>query len=111
MYLIIREPRIIDTIFTAAVATLVAVMYINFGCAINWKELPTILKKPIGPAIGFCGQFIFMPLIMFINNQLSFGVGRLIFPGNPEMQLGFFFAGVAPGGGRQIFGRYFWMEI
>lgn len=90
--IVIRKERIIDRVFTISVALLVSIIYVNFGCAINWKELPIILKKPIGPAIGFCGQFILMPL-------LSYGLGQLLFPDNVEMQLGMFFAGVAPGGG------------
>ncbi|KAJ8946943.1 hypothetical protein NQ314_008742 [Rhamnusium bicolor] len=30
---------------------------------------------------------------------LSYGLGKLLFPNNAEMQLGMFFTGVAPGGG------------
>ncbi|KAJ8920283.1 hypothetical protein NQ315_011944 [Exocentrus adspersus] len=89
---VIRKQRVVDRIFNISVAVLVSIIYINFGCAINWSELPVVLKKPIGPAIGFCGQFILMPL-------LSYGLGQVLFPGNAEMQLGMFFAGVAPGGG------------
>lgn len=58
-----RKQRVIDTIFTASVAILVSLIYINFGCAVNWGEFKQILQKPIGPAIGFCGQFILMPLV------------------------------------------------
>lgn len=61
---VVRKKRFIDTLFTASVATLVSILYINFGCAIDWTgELRKILKRPIGPAIGFCGQFIAMPLV------------------------------------------------
>ncbi|XP_018567513.1 ileal sodium/bile acid cotransporter-like [Anoplophora glabripennis] len=90
--IVIRKNRIIDTVFTVSVAIFVSIIYINLGCAINWSEIPTILKKPIGPSIGFCGQFILMPL-------LSYGLGLILFPDNPEMQLGLFFSGVAPPGG------------
>lgn len=58
-----RLKRIIDTVFSASVATLVSIMYINFGCALEWGELKSSMKKPIGPAIGFIGQFIFMPIV------------------------------------------------
>ncbi|KAG5882707.1 hypothetical protein JTB14_020553 [Gonioctena quinquepunctata] len=90
--IVIRKERLIDVIFTASVATLVSLIYINFGCAMNWGDFKHILKKPIGPIIGFCGQFIFMPL-------LSYGLGQLLFPSNPAMQLGMFFTGASPGGG------------
>ncbi|XP_044271508.1 ileal sodium/bile acid cotransporter-like isoform X2 [Tribolium madens] len=89
---VVRKKRVIDTIFTSSVATLVSILYINFGCALNWGEMIRNLKRPIGPAIGFVGQFLVMPL-------LSFGVGKLLFPDSPEMQLGMFFTGVSPAGG------------
>ncbi|XP_019873560.1 ileal sodium/bile acid cotransporter-like isoform X2 [Aethina tumida] len=90
--IVIRKKRVIDTIFTASVATLVSIIYVNFGCALNWGELRKSLKRPIGPVLGFIGQFLFMPL-------LSFGLGKVLFPDSPEMQLGMFFTGVSPAGG------------
>lgn len=60
---IIREDRAIDHAFTGSVATLVALLYINFGAALDVSKLKGIIKKPIGPIIGFCGQFIVMPLV------------------------------------------------
>lgn len=77
---VIRKKRLIDIIFSASVATLVSVLYINFGCAIDWGgELRNILKKPIGPIIGFCGQFIGMPLVsyrisLYLNLFIHFGL-------------------------------------
>lgn len=60
---IIREDRAIDHAFTGTVALLVALLYINFGAALDVSKLKGILVRPIGPAIGFCGQFIVMPLV------------------------------------------------
>ncbi|XP_023019032.1 hepatic sodium/bile acid cotransporter isoform X2 [Leptinotarsa decemlineata] len=90
--IVVRKKRIIDTIFTASVATLVSILYINFGCAIDWGELRNILKRPVGPSIGFFGHFFVMPM-------LSYVLGLILFPQNPEMQLGMFFTGVSPAGG------------
>lgn len=64
---VIRQKRAIDTAFTSSVATLVAIIYINFGCALDWKFLRDTLKKPIGPAIGFGCQFVFMPLVSIMR--------------------------------------------
>ena len=51
-----------------------------------------VIKRPIGPAIGFLCQFLIMPL-------LSFGLG-FIFPASESaMRLGLFVTGVSPGGG------------
>ncbi|XP_060528743.1 ileal sodium/bile acid cotransporter-like isoform X2 [Cylas formicarius] len=88
----LRKKRIIDQIFTASTAALVAIIYINFGCVVKWNELKNLLKKPIGPTIGFCGQFVIMPV-------LSYVIGFLLFPDDPEMRLGMFFTGVSPAGG------------
>ncbi|CAG9829817.1 unnamed protein product [Diabrotica balteata] len=90
--IVVRKKRFIDKMFTGSVATLISILYINFGCALDWKELKTILKKPIGPAIGLFGHFVVMPL-------LSYTLGVILFPNTPEMQLGLFFTGVSPAGG------------
>lgn len=89
---IIREKRTIDTVFTATVAVLVSVIYINFGAALQMDKLRGILRRPIGPIIGFLGQFLVMPL-------LSYGLGLVLFPDNHTMQLGMFFTGCSPAGG------------
>lgn len=60
---VIRESRAIDHAFTGSVIVLVALLYINFGAALDLTKLKGILTRPVGPAIGFCGQFIVMPLV------------------------------------------------
>ncbi|CAH2059370.1 unnamed protein product, partial [Iphiclides podalirius] len=89
---VLRPERVIDTIFTSSVATFVSLIFINFGCAMHWPTVKEVLRRPIGPLIGMCGQFLFMPL-------MTFGLGFLVFPTLPEMHLGMFCTGVAPGGG------------
>ncbi|XP_011062801.1 PREDICTED: ileal sodium/bile acid cotransporter-like isoform X2 [Acromyrmex echinatior] len=89
---VIREERTIDSVFTASVAILVSILYINFGCAIDWNVCRNTLRRPIGPAIGFFCQFLIMPL-------LSFFIGYLLFPDHPELQIGMFFTGISPSGG------------
>ncbi|KAL6448341.1 hypothetical protein ACFW04_000347 [Cataglyphis niger] len=90
--IVVREERTMDTIFTASVAILVSILYINFGCAMDWNICRDTLKKPIGPAIGFFCQFLIMPV-------LSFFIGYLLFPDRPELQIGMFFTGISPSGG------------
>ncbi|XP_025073454.1 ileal sodium/bile acid cotransporter-like [Pogonomyrmex barbatus] len=89
---VIREERIIDSVFTISVAILVSILYINFGCAMNWSTCRATLRRPIGPAIGFFCQFLIMPL-------LSYLIGYLLFPDRPELQIGMFFTGISPSGG------------
>ncbi|XP_039302088.1 ileal sodium/bile acid cotransporter isoform X2 [Solenopsis invicta] len=89
---VIRQERTIDSIFTASVAILVSILYINFGCAMDWSICRNALRRPIGPGIGFFCQFLIMPL-------LSFLIGYLLFPDRPELQIGMFFTGISPSGG------------
>ncbi|XP_053672871.1 P3 protein-like isoform X2 [Anopheles nili] len=89
---VIRPERVIDHVFTGSVILLISILYINFGAALDVGALKQIARRPIGPAIGFICQFVFMPL-------LSFGLGHLLFPNNYELQLGLFFTGVSPAGG------------
>lgn len=61
--IIVREVRTIDHVFTGSVATLVSLLYINFGAALSLSKLKGIVRRPIGPSIGFVGQFLIMPLV------------------------------------------------
>lgn len=74
---VIRKQRVIDRVFTASTATLVALIYVNFGCALDWPSFRSNLKKPIGPAIGFFTQFGIMPVVIvsyltFIEKKICF---------------------------------------
>lgn len=60
-----RTVRVIDTLFTVSVASLVSILYINFGCAMDWGVCKETLKRPIGVFIGVVCQFLFMPLVRF----------------------------------------------
>ncbi|OXU28173.1 hypothetical protein TSAR_001502 [Trichomalopsis sarcophagae] len=90
--IVIRKVRVVDTLFTASVAILVSILYINFGCAMDWDVCIKTIKRPIGPLIGCLCQFILMPLI-------SYALAIILFPDSPEMQLGIFFTGISPSGG------------
>ena len=67
--IVIRKVRTIDTIFTVSVALLVSILYINFGCAIDWDVCKKTIRRPVGPLIGCLCQFILMPLV---NNILQY---------------------------------------
>ncbi|XP_031623027.1 ileal sodium/bile acid cotransporter-like isoform X2 [Contarinia nasturtii] len=92
LVVIVRPERWIDTLFIISVATLVSMLYINFGAALDLRKVSGVLKKPIGPAIAFCCHFLFLPLSSYV-------IGLLLFPSNAEMQLGLFFTGASPAGG------------
>lgn len=63
---VVRSERVVDKLFTYSVAVLVSVIYINFGCALDWSAFKKTVRRPIGPIIGFTSQFLTMPLVSFI---------------------------------------------
>lgn len=73
-----RKKRVIDQVFLTSVIILVSIIFINFGCAMDWPFLRKSLKRPIGPGIGMFSQFIIMPLVskanelFFLFNTTSF---------------------------------------
>jgi len=79
-------------IFGYSVAALISLAYINMGCALDLEVMKKVLRRPVGPAIGFLSQFIFMPLC-------SFALGYIFPWSSPEMRLGLFVTGCSPGGG------------
>jgi len=87
-----KAKKTASKIFGYSVAALISFAYINFGCALDLKVMKEVLKKPVGPAIGFVSQFIFMPLC-------SFALGYIFPWSSPEMRLGLFVTGTSPGGG------------
>lgn len=58
-----RPKRPIDTAFTVSVASLVAIIFVNFGCALDWELVKKTVRRPVGPAIGFTSQYIVLPLV------------------------------------------------
>lgn len=66
--IIVREERLIDTIFLVSVILLVSILYINFGAALDLKKVKAAIVRPIGPAIAFFCHFIFLPLVNFVFN-------------------------------------------
>lgn len=60
---IIRAERIIDKVFTISVATLVSILYINFGAAMDLNKVKGIIIRPIGPIIAMFCHFLFLPVV------------------------------------------------
>lgn len=60
---VVRPHSILVDIVTGVMAALVAFNYINMGVQLDLHCIGKVLKKPIGPAIGFVCQFLFMPVV------------------------------------------------
>lgn len=87
-----KDKKTASKIFGYSVAALISFAYINMGCALDLEVMKKVLRRPVGPAIGFVSQFLFMPVCSFVLGY--------IFPwSSPEMRLGLFVTGCSPGGG------------
>ena len=72
------------------VSVLLVVALFFMGIEIDLGVVRSVLRRPIGPAIGFVSQFIFMPLA-------AWGIGTLFLTQDFE-KLGLILVGSAPGG-------------
>ncbi|KAI9589434.1 sodium/bile acid cotransporter-like [Glossina fuscipes] len=89
---VLRNVGASDIVFKAIVGAFVSVIYISYGAALDLIDLKHILVKPVGPAIGFIGQYLIMPV-------LSYLIGYFLFPDMIALRLGLFLIGTTPGGG------------
>lgn len=117
---VIREPSQAQIIFTILVTIIISINNINMGCLLDLDMIRKVLKAPVAPVIGFCCQFLFMPLVsgdldlltaqraansnsrtnLFASRRLkgSYGIGLLFFPDKISWRLGLFTLGCSPGG-------------
>ncbi|KAK6625548.1 hypothetical protein RUM43_005847 [Polyplax serrata] len=89
---VVRGKKNLDRIFMISIIVLVSILYVTFGCAMDWPLVKGTLRKPVAPIIGFVSQFLFMPL-------MSYGLGKILFPSSPVERLALFLTGLCPGGG------------
>jgi len=73
-----------------------AIAMLVMGCDLEFDIILAYLKKPIGPIIGLCCQFLGMPLI-------SYGLGYIFLSDQPVARLGLLMIGSSPGGSSSNF--------
>lgn len=54
---------VLSTIFAYTMSALVCINTFVMGLQLDWKIIIAVLRRPIAPIIGFCCQFIIMPLV------------------------------------------------
>lgn len=66
---IIRMTGYIDfnMLISKGVIPFYMILYVNFGMAVDGQKIKAILKKPVGPSVGFCCNFILLPLVRISN--------------------------------------------
>ncbi|KAF6770156.1 hypothetical protein AHF37_09994 [Paragonimus kellicotti] len=89
--IVLRGQGVVQLVFRIVVVTMVTIFTFTMGCELDPELLKMYARRPIGPAIGFCCQFIIMPL-------LAFAIGMLI-PIKTEFGFGLLTIGCSPGGG------------
>ena len=62
---VIREDRALDKVFLGTVIILLVFANVGMGCKIDLEVVKEVLRRPVAPAIGFCCQFLVMPLVRF----------------------------------------------
>ena len=60
---IVRAPAIEEKIFLYGTSLFLIVLNFGFGCNLDLEIVKSIIKKPIAPGVGFCCQYILMPLV------------------------------------------------
>lgn len=65
--IVVRKPQLIDKIFVICVASLMSIIFINLGCALDVDQLKHCIKKPIAPAATFVAQFVLLPIVSYLN--------------------------------------------
>lgn len=66
--IVIRKPQLIDKIFVICVASLMSIIFINLGCALDVEQLKQCVRKPIAPAATFVAQFILLPVVSYFKH-------------------------------------------
>ena len=62
--IVAREKEAQETAINVMFGILVVALFL-MGLEIDMKIIWSVLKKPIGPSIGFVSQFVFMPLCAY----------------------------------------------
>jgi len=50
-------------IFTVIIGIFIVTVTFFMGTQLEWSRIKAVLRRPFGPAIGFCCQFFFMPVV------------------------------------------------
>ncbi|XP_071796684.1 sodium/bile acid cotransporter 5-like [Asterias amurensis] len=87
----IRIPNGFDMAFGTIMLVFGALVTGIMGCELEWAPVKAILRRPFGLVIGFCSQFIIMPVTAFLM--------CIVFKLPPEHAIGIILAACSPGGG------------
>ncbi|KAL3319064.1 hypothetical protein Ciccas_002261 [Cichlidogyrus casuarinus] len=78
-------------LFQAVLMTFLLLITFAMGCDLKLKVVKSILKKPVGPVIGFVCQYAIMPSVSYFTPLMR------------DLGFGLFVIGCSPGGGASNF--------
>lgn len=55
--------NLLSQIFTVTMTVLICINTFVMGLQLDWKIILGVLRRPVAPLIGFCCQFLIMPLV------------------------------------------------
>jgi hypothetical protein len=60
---VMRPPMVEQAIFRWGVTGFLIILNFGFGCSLNLDVVKEIVRRPFAPGVGFCCQYIMMPLV------------------------------------------------
>lgn len=60
---VLRQERVIDTVFTVGIIIFVVIINIGMGCELDIAVVKATLRRPFAPVTGFLSQFLIMPAV------------------------------------------------
>ncbi|CAJ0575125.1 unnamed protein product, partial [Mesorhabditis spiculigera] len=89
---------LLTKIFVSSLVVVISIANVLMGCELDMNVVKEVLKRPVGPSIGFFTQFLVMPL-------LAYAIAHTVFTpkGLHSFALGLFVTGCSPGGGASNF--------
>ena len=60
---VLRNRGVQDQLLHITIQILLGILNFAFGCKLDMHVVWKYIKRPLGPSIGFCSQFILMPLV------------------------------------------------
>ncbi|PVD23701.1 hypothetical protein C0Q70_16974 [Pomacea canaliculata] len=87
----VREQRTADLVFDSSAAAIAILISFGIGCCTDTDSVKRQLKHPVSLVIGFCCQFILMPVV-------AFGLA-MVLPLKKDARFGLLCVACVPGGG------------
>ena len=75
--IVIRKLRPVDRIFRVVVYCVQIFVLTGFGAKLDLKIVKETLRRPIAPLIGFCSQYLMMPVVSYLPFTGNIPIGML----------------------------------